>query len=197
MEITPKTPWKDRRIKEGTRADRNALAEVLKVGKAVERSTDPVTEIKPEVLRSAYILAACILGCAILMLVFCKGCHASIIYPDKDDVIDQQSIKAIIGEAENQGHDGMLAVACGIRNRGTLKGVFGLHAPRVRKHLYSELTYNEAQYVWNESLNIIECDNIIHGAQYWENVNAFGLPYWARGMVKTAVVRDHVFFRKD
>ena len=33
------------------------------------------------------------------------------------------AVRAIIGEAGNQGYLGMLAVACGIRNRGTLKGV--------------------------------------------------------------------------
>src|SRR3990167_7930662 len=33
---------------------------------------------------------------------------------------DKDAIRAVIGEAGNQGYAGMLAVACGIRNRGTL-----------------------------------------------------------------------------
>jgi hypothetical protein len=39
---------------------------------------------------------------------------------------DNQAVSAIVGESSNQNFSVMLAVACAIRNRGTLQGVYGL-----------------------------------------------------------------------
>lgn len=118
---------------------------------------------------------------------------------------DDQAVKAIIGEAEDQGQRGMLAVACAIRNRGTLKGVFGLHAPRVRRHLYSQRVKDEAVSAWDISgqdgmiaLNNYEQVNVcgfVRGAKNWENTKAFGLPYWAKGMQVVFTYKDHKFFK--
>ena len=68
---------------------------------------------------------------------------------------DQKAILAIIGEAENQGYDGMLAVACAIRNRRTLQGVYGLNAPRVKHGLYTKRTYLESKKAWEESKKLM------------------------------------------
>lgn len=106
---------------------------------------------------------------------------------------DEQAIKSIIGEAENQGQIGMLYVACAIRNRGTLSGVYGSHSKRVLKELYSSKTYIQSTWAWAESIKSPYC-NELGGATNWENINQFGKPKWAMGMVETFRYRDHVFY---
>jgi spore germination cell wall hydrolase CwlJ-like protein len=105
-------------------------------------------------------------------------------------VTPSPEIKAIIGEASNQGYRGMLAVACAIRNRGTLKGVYGVNA----KHIYKEpkWVWDLAKKAWAESKNI----DITNGATHWENIKAFGKPYWVKDMVQTFQHRDHIFYKK-
>ena len=104
---------------------------------------------------------------------------------------ERNAILAIIGEGENQGYTGMLALAGAIRNRGTLKGVYGVKAPRVVKRLYSKATYAMAQKAWAESLKV----DITKGADHWENIKAFGKPYWVASMKETYRHKDHVFYK--
>ncbi|MGN6643385.1 MAG: hypothetical protein ACTHKU_10355, partial [Verrucomicrobiota bacterium] len=62
---------------------------------------------------------------------------------------DQSAIRAIVGEAANQGYRGMLAVAGAIRNRGTLQGVYGLHNPIALKQ--PQWVWARARQAWSES----------------------------------------------
>ena len=123
----------------------------------------------------------------LLLVCICTGCWA-------DALPRERVIKAIIGEAENQGSMGMLYVACAIRNRGTLKGVYGEKAPRVKAHLYTDKVYQQASIAWDRSVDALACGDI-QGASHWENTNAFGLPYWARKMRVVFVWKDHKFFK--
>jgi hypothetical protein len=45
------------------------------------------------------------------------------------------------------------------------------------------------------SENKSRCDDLIHGADHWENVEAFGMPCWAKNCIETFRHRDHVFFK--
>lgn len=103
---------------------------------------------------------------------------------------EADAVKAIIGEAEDQGYRGMLAVAVGIRNRGTLHGVIGFKSKRVRSGAVKRKYYRMALRAWKESKK-----NRIHTGDHWENVSAFGEPTWAGKMRKVAVVGDHVFYK--
>lgn len=103
----------------------------------------------------------------------------------------ENAIKAIIGEAENQGYDGMYAVACAIRNRGTLKGVYGVNAQRVKKQLYSHDTWVKARKAWFDSKN---GPDVTIGSISWENLD-FGEPYWAKSMTKTVKIGSHTFYK--
>ena len=47
-------------------------------------------------------------------------------------ITTRDAVNAIIGEAGNQDYATQLAVACAIRHRGTLQGVFGLTNPVVK-----------------------------------------------------------------
>jgi hypothetical protein len=116
-------------------------------------------------------------------LLTCSTCHAKI--------SEEKAVLAIIGEAENQGYEGMLAVAGAIRNRGTLKGVYGLNSPRVKKCLYSKETLRLAVLAWVVSEKL----DITHGANHWENIKAFGKPKWALCCRETFRYKSHVFYK--
>jgi hypothetical protein len=99
------------------------------------------------------------------------------------------ALRAIIGEAANQGQQGMLAVACALRNRGSLQGVYGLNNPVVMKQ--PAWVWEHARLAWSESAT----HDITGGATHWENVGAFGRPYWTKDMVETVVIKDHRFYK--
>lgn len=67
------------------------------------------------------------------------------------DSFNSQAVRAIVGEAANQGAECMSYVAHAIRNRGTLKGVYGLTA----RHNDTEPTWvwEQAQLAWDNSDN--------------------------------------------
>ena len=116
------------------------------------------------------------------------------------EVPTEHAIRAIIGEAENQGYAGMLAVACAIRNRKNLHGVFGLEQISENSGIFIRITKRgprrirpavvaDAKKAWDESAT-----NRVHSGSHWENVRAFGMPTWARHMKQVYEVGDHVFF---
>jgi len=102
---------------------------------------------------------------------------------------DSKAIRAIVGEAANQGRVGMLAVAGSIRNRGTLKGVYGVKNPIADK---------QPAYVWQrarEAWAMSATNDITKGATHWEAVKAFGVPYWAKSLTVTTNIGSHTFYR--
>ena len=102
---------------------------------------------------------------------------------------DADAVRAIVGESSNQGERGMLAVAAAIRNRGTLKGVYGLRNPIADKQ--PEWVWSRARKAWSQSAT----NDITLGATHWENTKAFGVPYWAKSMRATITVKDHTFYK--
>lgn len=140
----------------------------------------------PAVIFSASAVGICIALGAIIFIGGLINATAS------ETVDNKKAIYAIIGEAEDQGFTGMLAVAHAIRNRGTLKGVKGLNSPRVKLHLYSKKIYDLAQLAWEQS----EIDfDITHGANHWANIKDFNAPNWTNDYPKTFEWNDHVFYK--
>jgi len=121
---------------------------------------------------------------AFLLALLCFSCRA------EDKTTDTYAWRAIIGEASNQGYDGMLAVAVGIRNRGSLYGVYGLNAKHIDKE--PEWVWRLAKKAWEESK-----DNRIHTGTHWENIKEFGEPYWVKSMVEVYRYKDHVFYKEQ
>ena len=107
-----------------------------------------------------------------------------------DEINDESVIRAIIGEASNQGYEGMLAVACAIRNRGSLKGVYGINAKHVDKE--PDWVWSLARKAWNESAY----KDVTNGATHWENVKAFGSPWWSNNMDRVYEYKDHMFYKE-
>lgn len=132
---------------------------------------------KPSTMVLIWVLAA-FLGTIIGCMAYASG------------ISQNRAVKAIIGEAENQGVVGMYAVACAIRNRGTLKGVYGLNAVRVREHKYSTGVYMMAQRQWARSA---WDRDITGGANHWQGVHERAS--WTSRCKQTVVIKDHVFFK--
>lgn len=130
---------------------------------------------------SGMIVSICLILAGIIILIA---------LPAQASINESQAIRAIIGEASNQGYDGMLAVACAIKNRGTLKGVYGVNAKHIDKQ--PKWVWDLARKAWKESK---VCD-VTKGATHWENIKAFGKPYWVKSMVQTYACKDHVFYKE-
>lgn len=130
----------------------------------------------------------------LLMAVLCVNCaHAS----TNSVINDKKAILAILGEAEGQSSDGMVAIGCAIRNRGNFKGVYGLHSPRVVNKLYSKQSYNEAVTAWKASSNPVVCRELIGNATGWGNSDdmyKFDRMSWFKKCHATKQVGEHYFY---
>ena len=101
MDITPKTPWKERRIKAGTIADRKLSADILKIRRAHGSN---IREIEKRTEYSAFMVAVCLLGALVLMVVFCRVSHAETI-----EGYDINTWAEAIHHAEGNDNYGILA----------------------------------------------------------------------------------------
>ena len=103
---------------------------------------------------------------------------------------DQDAIKTIVGEASNQGYKGMVCVGEVIRHNSTLKPFYGFKA---MNHRHEPVwVWKQATKAWYASKNT----NLTHGANHFENINAFGEPFWVKSCVLTFEYRDHKFYRE-
>lgn len=101
-------------------------------------------------------------------------------------------IRAIIGEASSEGYRGMLAVACAVRNRKSLKQVYGVKAKHVDKQ--PAYVWKMAEKAWKESQH----NDITKGATGWGNDNdikIFKKEGWWKNAVITAKIGNHTFYR--
>lgn len=105
-------------------------------------------------------------------------------------------IATLIGEAGNQGLDGMHAVANVIRNRGMSLRGFAAHAKMKSAQDYlatqPQWVIDRARQAWIASLD----KDITGGATHFENIEAFGMPSWASAMDQTTRIGAHTFFKE-
>ncbi len=149
---------------------------IHRTGLAVERHT-----LKQEHEAFHIIKWVMALLMAMVLLASCHEAWAS--------VSDEQGVKCIIGEAANQGYDGLVAVADALQNRGTTKGVYGCNSTRAGKE--PAWVWERARRAWQEA----KTTNPTHGACFWEAVDLYGEPYWAASMVRTVKIKDHTFYK--
>lgn len=138
-----------------------------------------------------------ILESALSILAFCAVCFAlytlmsvSSGSSEANAVMPEMAIKAIVGEAAGEPYLGKVALAEAIRNRGNLRGVYGLK----RESFISaqpKWVHEQAKKAWKESAN----SNHVKGASFWESTD-FKVPYWAKEMVETAHIGKHKFYRE-
>lgn len=124
-----------------------------------------------------------------LVLIICvfmiHGCEAP-----AHAYTEQEAIRTIVGEASNQGYIGMVAVAEVIRHKGSLRGFYGLQASHsAHEHRW---VWKQARRAWLASLHT----NYTCKADHFENIHAFGCPYWVKNCIKTFTWKDHIFYRE-
>ncbi len=102
----------------------------------------------------------------------------------------EQVIRAMIGEASSEGYEGMRAIACAIRNRGTLRGVYGLKAKHVDRE--PKWVWDLARKAYRDSFK----EDVTNGGDHWENIKAFGTPYWVKSMKLVAKIGNHNFYKE-
>jgi hypothetical protein len=110
------------------------------------------------------------------------------------DIPQKRAVDAIIGEAESLGYSGMFNIACAIRNRGHLRGVYGERAPRVVKRLYSAATRQAAVKAWALSATA----DTTKGADHWASKSldrAWEAKMIKAGYRKTYEDKGHVFYK--
>lgn len=88
-----------------------------------------------------------------ILLLTAMACRAGI--------TEAQAVKAIIGEAGGESYVTQVAVACAIRNRKTLQGVYGVNNPCVARA--SAKTRKLALKAWRESAR----HDIVHGCRFF------------------------------
>lgn len=147
---------------------------------------DPAPIDRDKVFSAWMVIGSIVLG-VFLLVTNCKPANAA-------EINDADAVKAIIGEAEDQGAKGLLALACGIRNRGSLQGVYGLNAPRVKQNKYSEKVKVQAINAWIASESVENCI-FLKGAKHWESTD-FDKPKWAKSMKVTFKHKKHVFYKE-
>lgn len=118
----------------------------------------------------------------VFIVASCGVVHASVIK-------DEDAIKAIVGEASGEGLEGMRCVASVIRNRGSLKGIYGLHARHVKTE--PAWVFKMAKTAWEDS----ERYDFSGGATHFEGV-AFKKPYWVKSMVLVKRVANTNYYKE-
>ena len=115
---------------------------------------------------------------------------ATFLEPRANAYTDQEAIRTIVGEASNQGFKGMICVGEVIRQNSSLRGFYGLHASHSLKE--PARIWALAKQAWISSKNT----NFTNHANHFENIHAFGEPYWVKRCVLTFEYRDHKFYRE-
>lgn len=135
----------------------------------------------------AMITCNLLLGIIVMILLLPRCCPAMI--------TDHQAVMAIIGEAEGEPLQGKIAVAEVIRNRDSLKGIYGVSAPRVIKHQYSAQTFADATTAWE----ISKTSNLTGGAMGWGNaadIRKFKTQRWFKKCRVVKQIGNHYFWKE-
>lgn len=82
------------------------------------------------------------------------------------DITDDKAIRAIVGEASNQSFYTKQCVAHALRNRGTLKGVYGVQAKHSTKEAYT--IWLDSAQAWQDSEHSIDPTD---GATEFRSIN--------------------------
>ncbi|MFA5385692.1 MAG: hypothetical protein WC364_13740 [Eubacteriales bacterium] len=125
----------------------------------------------------------------------------SFVKPAHVELVIQTNLwKGLIAEDVSGGYQGMYAVACCVRNRLNAGMDHGLVAMK-RKDLnqFCHKQGNNYQQMAKGIINKVFSQagpDITGGATHYEAVERYGLPNWAKDMVKTVKVGEHTYFRR-
>lgn len=101
---------------------------------------------------------------------------------------EAKAVRAILGEAGGTGFQGMVAVACALRHRGTFHGVYGLNNPVVDRQ--PAWAWKLARRAWLAS----RMQDVVNGANFWGNAQDVAKGTFT-GMQFTVAIGGNYFFR--
>ena len=103
-----------------------------------------------------------------------------------------EAVNAIIGESEAEPFIGKIAIGEAIRNKGNLRGVYGLSSTRITKA--SSRVRAECEAAWRES----RASSLVGDASVWgtdSDVRKFKKSRWFRSYEFVRRIGNHSFFR--
>ena len=104
--------------------------------------------------------------------------------------------KVLIAEGASEGFDGLYAIACVMRNRRwNLNGFSG-----ARRRNLDDFVRRQPLQVRNDAQRIVHkvrrgTTDTTLGATHYENVEAFGVPWWAEGQDPVFKIGRHTFWK--
>jgi hypothetical protein len=132
----------------------------------------------------------------IVFILAIAVCLALIIWPSTANAqgkitvkSDDIAINIIVGEASGEGFQGMQAVGEVLRRSKSWKGFYGAKGKHNRSEPKS--VWIMARKAWQAS----KTSNITRDADHFENIEAFGRPYWADSCQETVKIGHHTFFK--
>ena len=132
----------------------------------------------------------------LLFTPFINNCYSL----DVDQSIINYLWKGVIGEAVGEGEIGMYAVACVYRNRlkkGMSLGCIALNRKDLDKFVKQQGTkWQKTAKKVIYKVFIYKGKDITGGATHYENVKAFGIPWWSKDMKITCIIGNHTFYRE-
>ncbi len=138
----------------------------------------------------AYLWASFIVSLILLAILFC-------VVPAHAEIPDEAGIHCILGEARSEGYLSLLAHAEAIRNRKTLRGVYGCNADLSKEMSYLKLKGIDvmAKKAWEMS----KSTSTVKGADSWGSLLVD--KSWIKQMermkyTRTSVVGHTAFYRK-
>jgi hypothetical protein len=102
-----------------------------------------------------------------------------------------EAVRIIVNEAADQGLKGMICVGEVLRHRGGIKGFHGSHSNGLMGQPKS--VWEMAAKAWDLSAHT----DYTNGADHFENIRKYGIPWWAKHCVKTYEYKDHVFYKES
>lgn len=145
---------------------------------------------KPAKIPVNPLIMACL--AFILLLVMAGACFA-----DNARITDSSAIDACIGEAEGETYLGKVMLLYTLKNRGTLKGVYGVKAPRVIKRQYAQVTYNQCAKAWAFVKTHPNPDWKGTGWGNEADIREFRRHKWFKNCVIIAHVGKHFFYMEN
>jgi len=109
--------------------------------------------------------------------------------PAYAQISERRAVNAIIGECGGCSRLSQLWVACAIRNRGSLRGVYGEHNPVVKRATASQRA--NALAVWRQSAT----NDVTHGLRFF-GCKRDDMYFDALGMERACVVDCVTFWRE-
>ena len=116
--------------------------------------------------------------------------------------------KGLIAESTNATYEEWYAVACVVRNRlnsGLWHGLVGLKRTNLDSFVEKEVKYMKSRYGKDiEALTksiikeVFEQNgkDITKGATHYENIERYGIPYWAAKMTIVCKIGEHTFYKE-